>query len=95
MSSSRRGSRERMTLATIGLGLGLAPPASRPGAAAAASCQAWETTVGHFMSHKERSARAVSRYFASSDITAVDGGVPNSPIDDQEDWLARLGGRFM
>ena len=60
-----------MTLATTGLGLGLAPPASGPcAAAAAASCQVRETTVGHFMSHKERSARAVSTYFASSDIAA-------------------------
>nr|CAB3474408.1 unnamed protein product [Digitaria exilis] len=73
----------RMTLATTGLGLGLAPPASGPGAAAAASCQARETTVGHFMSHKER-------YFASSDIAAE-----SAPRWTVEDWLARLGGRFM
>lgn len=66
-----------MTLATTGLGfaleLELAPAAAseeeeEEAAAVAASCQARETTVGHFMSHTERSARAVSRFFASSAI---------------------------
>ena len=70
--SSRRGSRERTTLATTGLGLGLAPPASGLDvAAAAASCHARETTVGHFMSHTGRSAARVSRCFTSSAISAL------------------------
>ena len=70
--SSRRGSRERTTLATTGLGLGLAPPVSwlDVAAAAAASCQARETTMGHFMSHTGRSAARVSRCFTSSAIAA-------------------------
>jgi hypothetical protein len=73
--SSRRGSRERTTLATTVFGLGLAPPASAAAEEldAAASCQARETTVGHFMSHTERSARAVSRCFASSAIAEGHG----------------------
>jgi hypothetical protein len=60
------GSKDRMTLATTGLGLGQGPPAAE----AVASCQACETMVGHFMSHTERSARLVSRCFASSAMFA-------------------------
>jgi hypothetical protein len=54
-----RGLRDSTTLATTGLGL--ASPEDEE-----AACHAWETTGGHFMSHTERSARAVSRYFAAS-----------------------------
>lgn len=60
-SAELRGSRESTTLATTGLGFPSPEDAEAP-------CQAWETTGGHFMSHTERSARAVSRYLASSPI---------------------------
>jgi hypothetical protein len=63
---------ERTTLATTGLEL--EPPASAPEAevaAAAASCQERETMGGHFMSHTERSDRAVSRCLATPAIAAV------------------------
>ena len=50
-------------MATAGLGLASLEEAEAP-------CQAWETTGERFMSHTEaeRSARAVSRYLASSPI---------------------------
>jgi len=61
-SSGRSRSRERTTLATTGLALAGSEEEAE------AACQARETTGGHFMSHTERSARAVSRYLASSAI---------------------------
>lgn len=64
-SSALSRSRERTTLATTGLAL---VASEEDEAEAEAACQARETTGGHFMSHTERSARAVSRYFASSPI---------------------------
>jgi hypothetical protein len=58
-SAALRGLRDSTTLATTGLGLASPEDEEAP-------CQAWETTGGHFMSHTERSARAVSRCFAAS-----------------------------
>jgi hypothetical protein len=57
-------------LPTTGFGLGMVPSAAEEldAALVAASCQARETTVGHFMSHTEQSARVVSRCFTSSTI---------------------------
>lgn len=62
-SAELMGSRDSTTLATTGLGRASPEEAEAPS-------QAWETTGGHFMSHTERSARAVSRYLATSPISA-------------------------
>lgn len=50
----------------------MAPPSEEDDAEAA--FQARDTTGGHFMSQTERSARAVSRCFASSAIAAEGHG---------------------
>jgi hypothetical protein len=47
--------------------------------------------VGHFMSHMERSALAVSRYFASSDIAA--GPVVSRRSIPRSRWVRAMGGR--